>query len=227
MTVTNWDPLFDTDWDPLLRQEFSKPYWAELRDFVDDERSRFRVYPPDEEVFKAFELTPYAETKVVILGQDPYHGAGQAHGLAFSVRPGVPVPPTLKNIHRELHEDLGAQIPDHGSLEVWARRGVLLLNSMLTVRAKSPRSHRRWETFTDEVIRVVAKETRPVVFILWGRDAQRKARLVDPPRHTIICSSHPSPQSARRGFFGSKPFSRARDALLAGGRGGIDWTFTP
>ncbi len=224
--MTDPGPLLGTDWDPDLRRELRKPHWADLQEFVAAERSRWNVYPPDHEVFRALHLTPRAETKVVILGQDPYHGAGQAHGLAFSVRPGVLVPPTLKNIHRELHEDLGAQIPDHGSLEVWARRGVLLLNAMLTVRAKSPRSPRRWETFTDEVIRLVAQETLPVVFILWGKDAQRKKKLIDSPRHTVICSPHPSPQSACRGFFGSKPFSRANHVLVAAGRGGIDWRLT-
>jgi uracil-DNA glycosylase len=228
MSVTDQNPLFGTDSGPLLRQEFTKPCWAELQAFVAAERSRFEVYPPDVEVFMALHLTAYAETKVVILGQDPYPGAGQAHGLAFSVRCGVPVPPSLKNIHKELHEDLGVPIPDHGNLKQWARRGVLLLNATLTVRAGAAASHqgRGWETFTDEVIRVVNRKTDPVVFILWGRVAGKKKRLIDSPPHTVIESPHPGPQSARKGFCGSNPFSRANAALVAAGREAIDWTLT-
>jgi len=221
-TVRN--PLLSTDWHSLLRQEFEKAYWADLQAFVDEQRSCHDVYPPHDKVFTALHLTPNAETKVVIIGQDPYHGAGQAHGLAFSVNRDVRVPPSLRNIHQELHDDVRVPVPDHGSLEQWACRGVLLLNATLTVRAGSPRSHRRkgWETFTDEVIRVVDRKPF-VVFILWGRDAQRKRKLIDTSRHTIIESPHPSPQSAYRGFFGSKPFSGANDALVAARLGGIDW----
>jgi uracil-DNA glycosylase len=223
------NPLLGTDWDPLLGQEFEEEYWAELHTFVEEERSRYSVYPPHEEVFAALHLTPCAETKVVILGQDPYPGDGQAHGLSFSVRRGVRVPPSLANIHRELHEDLGVPVPDHGSLEPWARRGMLLLNATLTVRAGEPGSHRGkgWERFTDEVIRAIDKKSSRVVFILWGKYAQRKKALIDTTRHTVICSSHPSPQSAYRGskpFFGSKPFSRASHALIAAGREEIDWS---
>jgi uracil-DNA glycosylase len=228
MTVADWSPLPGTDWDPLLRQEFDKPYWAKLQRFVAAERRRYSVYPPHDEVFTALHLTSCAETKVVILGQDPYPGAGQAHGLAFSVRHGVRRPRSLVNIHRELHDDLGVPTPDHGNLEPWARRGVLLLNTTLTVREGAPRSHRRkgWETFTDEVIRVVATKTDPVVFILWDKDARRKKALIEASRHTVIESTHPSPQAARKGFFGSKPFSRANYALLAAGREEIDWKLT-
>jgi len=183
------------------------------------------VYPPPDKVFTFMLLTPYAETKVVIVGQDPYHGAGQAHGLAFSVPRGVRIPPSLANIHRELHGVRGVPIPDHGNLEPWALRGVLLLNATLTVRAGSARSHlgKGWEKFTDEVIRVVNRTADPVVFILWGKDAQRKKKLIDEPRHTIIEAPHPSSRSAYRGFFGSKLFSQANRALLAAGKEEIDW----
>ncbi len=228
MALTDRNPLLGTDWDPLLRQEFGKPYWAQLQAFVAAERSRFDVYPTHDEVFTALHLAPRAETKVVILGQDPYHGAGQAHGLCFSVRRGVPVPASLVNIHRELHDDLGVPIPNHGNLKPWARRGVMLLNATLTVREGAAASHRHkgWETFTDEVIRVVAAKTDPVVFILWGEDARRKKSLIDASRHTVIESPHPSPQYAHKGFFGSKPFSRANHALGSAGRRGIDWRLT-
>jgi uracil-DNA glycosylase len=228
ITVANWSPLLGTDWDPLLRREFDKPYWARLKEFVGEERSRYSVYPRHDEVFTALKLTQLAETKAVILGQDPYPGAGQAHGLAFSVRRGVRVPPSLRNIYRELHDDVCVPIPAHGNLEPWARRGVLLLNVTLTVREGVPGSHRGqgWEAFTDEAIRVIDKKPSRVVFILWGKYAQRKKALIDATRHEVICSSHPSPQSAYRGsepFFGSKPFSRANHALIAASRGKIDW----
>jgi uracil-DNA glycosylase len=226
--LTDLNPLFGTDWNRRLGHEFEKPYWAGLQAFVEEQRSCHDVYPPHEEVFTALHLTRHAKTKVVILGQDPYPGAGQAHGLCFSVRLGLPVPRSLVNIHRELREDLGVAIPGHGNLEPWARRGVLLLNATLTVRAGAPASHRHkgWETFTNEVIRVVDAKTDPVVFILWGEDAQRKKALIDTSRHTVIEAPHPSPQSAYKGFFGSKPFSRANHALIAAGREGIDWRLT-
>lgn len=218
--MTDTNPLRGTDWYPLLRQEFDKPYWKALQALLKEDG----VYPPPGKVFTALRLTSYAETKVVIVGQDPYHGAGQAHGLAFSVPPGIRVPPSLRNILLELHDDLGEPIPDHGNLEPWARRGVLLLNTTLTVGAGVPRSHRRrgWERFTDEVIRVVNRKTDPV-FILWGRDAQRKGKLIDASRYTIIAAPHPSPRSAYKGFFGSKPFTRANCALAAAGNEEIDW----
>ncbi len=214
-----------TDWNPLLRGEFDKPYWRELQDFVRAERDRHQVFPPHDEVFAALHLTPCASVKVLILGQDPYHGPRQAHGLCFSVRPGVAKPPSLVNILDELHHDTGAAVPSHGSLEHWARQGVLLLNATLTVRAHQAASHQRrgWETFTDEVIRVVNEKDERVVFILWGGSARRKKALVDTSRHTVIESVHPSPLSASGGFFGSRPFSRANEALAEAGREPVDW----
>ena len=217
-----------TDWNPLLRDQFELPYWRDLQNFVADERRDHRVYPPADEVFAALRLTPHADVKAIILGQDPYHGPGQAHGLCFSVRRGVRVPPSLTNIHKELHADLGTSIPDHGNLEAWARRGVLLLNTTLTVRGGAAGSHQKhgWETFTDQVIRVVNAKDDPVVFILWGASARRKRALIDTGRHTIIESAHPSPLSAHNGFLGSRPFSQANAALIAVGREPVDWNLT-
>lgn len=214
-----------TDWNPILRREFEKPYWPELQQFVAEERARFEVYPPHDEVFAALHLTPYADVKVLILGQDPYHGPGQAHGLCFSVRPPVPPPPSLENLFVELESDVGVPPPGHGSLTSWAEQGVLLLNATLTVRAHQAASHQKkgWETFTDEVIKSVNDKAETVVFILWGASARRKKQLVDQTRHVVIESAHPSPLSAHRGFFGSKPFSRANEALIAAGREPVDW----
>jgi uracil-DNA glycosylase len=214
-----------TDWNPILRGEFAKPYWPQLQAFVAAERRHHAVYPPPEEVFAALHLTPYAATRVLILGQDPYHGPRQAHGLCFSVRRGVAVPPSLANIHQELAADLGIPPPDHGNLEAWAVQGVLLLNTTLTVRAGRAASHagKGWETFTDEVIRQVSAKPHPVVFILWGSHARKKKALIDTARHTIIESAHPSPLSAHQGFFGSRPFSRTNAALIAAGLDPIDW----
>lgn len=215
-----------TDWNPVLRSEFDEPYWQRLQEFVADERARATVYPPHDDVFAALHLTPHAETRVLILGQDPYHGPGQAHGLCFSVRSGVRVPPSLANIHRELVDDVGIPVPEHGNLEAWARQGVLLLNTTLTVRAGQAGSHqgKGWETFTDRVISAVADKPEHVVFVLWGAAARRKKSLVDTGRHTVIESPHPSPLSAHQGFFGSKPFSRANEALVAHGQPPVDWT---
>ncbi len=218
-----------TDWNPVLRGEFAKPYWAELQAFVAEERARGVVYPPSDEVFAALHLTPYAEVKVVILGQDPYHGPDQAHGLCFSVRPGVPQPPSLHNIFKELESDLGIPPPDHGCLDHWARQGVLLLNASLTVRRGRAASHqgKGWETFTDEVLRAVNDKPERVVFILWGASARKKKALVDRSRHVVIESPHPSPLSASSGFFGSRPFSRANAALAEAGREPVDWAVPP
>lgn len=214
-----------TDWNPVLRTEFDKPYWAELQRFVAAERARTTVYPAHEDTFSALHRTPLAQVKVLILGQDPYHGPGQAHGLCFSVRPGVAQPPSLVNIFKELHADLGIEPPSHGSLQAWADAGVLLLNAVLTVRAGAAGSHagKGWERFTDEVIATVNAKTEPVVFILWGAYARKKKALIDTSRHTIIESAHPSPLSAHNGFFGSRPFSRANAALVAAGREPVDW----
>jgi uracil-DNA glycosylase len=214
-----------TDWNPVLRGEFAKDYWPPLQQFVAEERARTTVYPPKEDVFAALHLTSYAATKVLILGQDPYHGPRQAHGLCFSVRPGVAPPPSLVNIFKELESDLGIPRPTHGCLEHWAEQGVLLLNAVLTVRAQQANSHqgKGWEQFTDEVIRRVDAKPETVVFILWGSYARKKKALVTGPQHVVIESAHPSPLSAHNGFFGSRPFSRANAALVAAGREPIDW----
>lgn len=214
-----------TDWNPLLRGEFDKPYWHELQTFVTQERREHEVYPHHADVFRALHLTTYADTRVVILGQDPYHGPGQAHGLCFSVKNGVRQPPSLLNIFKELEADLGCPPPSHGNLEHWANQGVLLLNAVLTVRAHKANSHqgKGWEQFTDEVLRVVSAKSERVVFVLWGGYARRKKALVDTSRHVVIESAHPSPLSAHNGFLGSRPFSRANEALRAAGREPIDW----
>jgi uracil-DNA glycosylase len=214
-----------TDWNPVLRDEFDKPYWGELQRFVAAERERHTVYPPHEDVYNALHRTPRGEVKVLILGQDPYHGPRQAHGLCFSVRPGVDVPPSLQNIFKELQSDLGIAAPNHGCLDAWADQGVLLLNATLTVRAHQAASHQGhgWEIFTDQVIRAVNDKAERVVFVLWGASARKKKELVDTTRHVIIESAHPSPLSSYRGFFDSKPFSRANEALIAAGRDPVDW----
>ncbi len=218
-----------TDWNPVLRAEFAKDYWNELQSFVHTERSTYQVFPPHDEVFAALHLTPHADVKVLLLGQDPYHGPGQAHGLCFSVRPPVAPPPSLKNIFAEMETDLGVSAPDHGSLRHWATQGVLLLNATLTVRAHNAGSHQKkgWETFTDQVIRSVNDKPETVVFILWGSYARQKKKLIDTGRHHIIESPHPSPLSAHRGFFGSRPFSRTNEALIAAGRTPVDWVIPP
>ncbi len=214
-----------TDWNPILRTEFEKPYWHSLQQFVHQERTNHEVYPPDDQVFAALHLTPYETVRVLILGQDPYHGPGQAHGLCFSVAHGVPIPPSLKNIYKEREADLGLPAPDHGSLIDWAKQGVLLLNTTLTVRARQAASHQNqgWERFTDEVIQAVSAKDEHVVFVLWGAAAGKKRELINTDKHTIVASPHPSPLSAHRGFFGSRPFSTINEALAGSGQEPIDW----
>ena len=209
----------------MLRGEFAKPYWHRLQEFVADQRAHYTVFPPAQQVFAALHLTSYANTRVVILGQDPYHGPRQAHGLCFSVQAGVPIPPSLANIYKELQADLGVVPPKHGNLESWARQGVLLLNTTLTVRAGQAASHhgRGWETFTDELLRTINAKEQRVVFVLWGSNARKKQSLIDLSRHVVIESAHPSPLSAHNGFFGSHPFSRANTALIEANLAPIDW----
>jgi len=215
----------ETSWRPILIEETEKPYFKTLRQFVAEERRQGVVYPPKEQEFAALHLTPFEKVSVLILGQDPYHGPNQAQGLCFSVRRGVPPPPSLQNIYKELRDDVGCAIPTHGDLTYWAEQGVLLLNAVLTVRAGQAASHggKGWETFTDAVIQAVNAKTDRVVFVLWGAYARKKAPLIDTSRHVIIQSAHPSPLSANNGFFGSRPFSKINAALREAGRPAIDW----
>jgi uracil-DNA glycosylase len=213
------------EWSSILSSEVDKPYFHNLDEFVSNERKTASIFPPEEDVFTALKLTPYSKVSVLLLGQDPYHDDNQAHGLCFSVRPGVATPPSLVNMFRELHEDLGCAIPNNGYLVPWAEQGILMLNAVLTVRAHLPNSHKGkgWETFTDAIITKVNQKTTPVVFVLWGGYAQKKAALIDTARHTIIQSAHPSPLSARSGFFGSRPFSKINAALAQAGKPTIQW----
>ncbi|MED0658718.1 uracil-DNA glycosylase [Bacillus smithii] len=217
--------ILSNDWAPLLEEEFEKEYYLRLREFLKKEYQTKIVYPDMYDIFNALHFTPYKNVKVVLLGQDPYHGPNQAHGLSFSVKPNVPIPPSLKNIFQELHDDLGCYIPDNGCLIPWARQGVLLLNTVLTVRQGEAHSHRGkgWEQFTDRVISLINNREKPAVFILWGRPAQSKLPLIDQTKHFIIRSPHPSPLSANRGFFGSRPFSKANRFLREIGETEIDW----
>ena len=212
-------------WADALKEEFRKPYYTDLYKFIKEEDSTHVVYPPSEDIFNALHLTDLKDIKVVILGQDPYHEPGQAHGLCFSVRPEVDIPPSLVNIYKELHDDLGCKIPDNGYLVHWAEQGVLLLNTLLTVRAHQAFSHRGkgWENFTDAIIRAVNKEDRPIVYMLWGSPAQKKAEMLDNPKHLILKAPHPSPLSAYRGFFGCRHFSKCNEFLEKNGIAPIDW----
>ena len=217
--------IFRNDWAELLGDELNEPYYQELRKFLIDEYSTKKIFPNMYDIFNALHFTSYADTKVVILGQDPYHEPGQAHGLSFSVLPDVPPPPSLLNIFKELRDDLGCTIPNNGCLKPWAEQGALLLNTVLTVRAHAANSHRGhgWETFTDKIISLLNEHERPLAFILWGRPARAKKNMITNPRHFIIESAHPSPLSASGGFFGSRPFSRVNKFLESVGETPIDW----
>ena len=218
--------MLPRSWREVLSPELDKPYFHNLVDFVEDERQSHQIFPPEHEVFTAFQLTPLEDVKVVILGQDPYHDDGQAHGLAFSVRAGQKLPRSLQNLFTELADDLGVPAPTTGDLSSWASQGVLLLNAVLTVRAHKPNSHKNkgWEKFTDAVMKTLSDGHRPIVFVLWGGYAHKKAKLIDDSHHAVILGTHPSPLSARNGFFGSKPFSEINQKLTDFGRTPIDWT---
>lgn len=217
--------MIQNDWLAVIGDEFKKPYYAQLYQFIRQEYNTSQIFPPSEDIFNAFHLTALKDVKVVIIGQDPYHNDGQAHGLCFSVKPEVEIPPSLVNIYQELHDDLGCYIPDNGYLVKWAEQGVLMLNTVLTVRAHIANSHRGkgWEQFTDAAIEALNKEQRPIVFILWGKPAQMKKSMLNNSGHLILEAPHPSPLSAYRGFFGSKPFSKANEFLKAHGEKPIDW----
>lgn len=214
------------DWDAILADEWQKPYYRKLREFLKKEYATHTVYPNMNDIFNALRYTAYCDTKVVIIGQDPYHGPNQAHGLCFSVQKGVEPPPSLKNIYKELHDDIGFTIPNHGELTAWARQGVLLLNTVLTVRASCPNSHKGmgWESFTDRVISELDKKTTPVIFLLWGANARKKAEIIKNPIHKKLITVHPSPLSAYNGFFGCRHFSKTNELLIQSGQKPIDWT---
>ncbi|KMT23118.1 uracil-DNA glycosylase [Clostridium cylindrosporum] len=216
---------FKNDWEVYLAEEYNKDYYQQLRNFLVKEYSTKTIYPNKYDIFNAIHFTSYSDTKVVILGQDPYHGPSQAHGLSFSVNTSVKVPPSLQNIYKELHNDIGCYIPNNGYLKKWADQGVMMLNTVLTVEAGKPNSHKGigWEIFTDKIIETINMKTDPVIFILWGKHAQEKESLITNKSHLIIKSPHPSPFSANRGFFGSKPFSKVNNFLNSIGKEGIDW----
>lgn len=217
--------IFDNDWQELLKDEMKKEYYIKLRDFLEEEYRTQTIYPEMDNIFNALHYTSYKDTKVVILGQDPYHGPNQSYGLAFSVKPGVKTPPSLRNIYKELKEDLDCYIPNNGCLTKWAKEGVLLLNTSFTVRGGEANSHNRvgWEIFTDNIIKLLNEREDPVVFILWGNNAIKKEEFITNSKHHIIKSFHPSPLSASRGFFGTKPFSKTNDFLESIGKEPIDW----
>ena len=217
--------MLSDEWQQALEEEFRKPYYKTLFEFVKEEYSKTAVYPPVEDIFNAMHLTPLSKVKVLILGQDPYHGDRQAHGLSFSVMPKTDIPPSLQNIYQELHDDLGCTIPNNGYLKKWAEQGVLLLNTVLTVRAHQPNSHQGhgWEHFTDAIIQAVNAQDRPIVYMLWGKPAQSKIPMLKNPKHMILKAPHPSPLSAYRGFFGCKHFSQANAFLAENGQEVVDW----
>ena len=213
------------DWDGILADEWEKPYYRQLHSFLKEEYSKTRIYPDMYDIFNALKYTPFADTRAVIIGQDPYHGPGQAHGLCFSVKKGVPLPPSLVNIYKEITDDLGVTMPQHGELTGWAKQGVLLLNTVLTVRAGQPNSHKDkgWEIFTDRVISELNHKETPIVFLLWGANAEKKARVITNPIHKKLITVHPSPLSAYRGFFGCRHFSKANEILISSGQSPIEW----
>ena len=219
------NPKIEESWKMVLKEEFQKLYFETLKTFLVEEKKSHTIYPSGANIFAAFEHTPFENVEVVILGQDPYHGVGQAHGLSFSVQDGVPHPPSLQNIFKELKDDLGCNIPKSGNLTAWAKQGVFFLNTVLTVRASEANSHRNqgWENFTDAVIKTLSTQKEHLVFILWGSPAGAKASLIDGKKHLILRAPHPSPLSSYRGFFGSKPFSKSNDYLVAKGKKPIDW----
>ncbi|WP_080843782.1 uracil-DNA glycosylase [Cytobacillus gottheilii] len=217
--------LVQNDWQEILKAEMEKPYFQQLIEFIEKEYEQETIYPPKQDIFNSLNDTAFADTKVVLLGQDPYHGPGQAHGLSFSVKPGVKIPPSLRNMYKELENDLGIQPANNGYLVKWAQQGVLMLNTVLTVREGEAYSHRGkgWEQFTDEIIKKLNEREEPVIFILWGKPAQEKMKLLNLEKHQVITSPHPSPLSARRGFFGSRPFSKVNALLKAQGQKEIHW----
>lgn len=214
------------DWDAVLSDEWQKPYYLKLHNFLKNEYATQTVYPDMYDIFNALKYTPLGNVKAVIIGQDPYHGAGQAHGLCFSVKKGIEPPPSLKNIYKELHDDIGFEIPNHGELTAWAKQGILLLNTVLTVRSGQPNSHKGmgWEQFTDRVIAEIDKKQTPVVFLLWGANARKKAEIIKNPIHRKLITVHPSPLSAYNGFFGCRHFSKTNEILTEFGEEPIDWT---
>lgn len=225
METVSVSPVIEESWKAALQEEFSKPYFLQLKDFLVEERKEHIVYPPGKYIFSAFNHTPFDKVKVVILGQDPYHGKGQAHGLCFSVNDGIAKPPSLVNIFKEIQNEFGYPIPESGNLERWADQGVLLLNAILTVRANEAGSHqgRGWEQFTDSVIQHISKEKTGIVFLLWGKYAQAKEQLIDSSKHHILKAAHPSPFSAYNGFFGCNHFAKTNEFLVAQGKQAIDW----
>ncbi len=223
--MQNTYPQIEDSWREILKKEFDAPYFQTLKQFLKEEKQNHTIYPPGNLIFNAFNQTPFNRVKVVILGQDPYHGPGQAHGLCFSVPDGIPHPPSLRNIFKEIESDLGIPVPSGSNLTAWARQGVLLINAILTVRANEPASHQSkgWENFTDAVIRNLSEKRKDLIFLLWGNYAQAKENLIDTSRHYILKAAHPSPLSANRGFFGCRHFSRVNEILTELGLNGIDW----
>jgi uracil-DNA glycosylase len=223
MEINN--PKIEDSWKEVLIDEFQKPYFQQLKAFLVEEKTQYAVYPPGNLIFNAFDQTPFNKVKVVLLGQDPYHGKGQAHGLCFSVSNGVKPPPSLVNIFKEINKDLGIDVPSHGNLEAWAKQGVLLLNATLTVRANQPLSHHKqgWETFTDRVIEILSEKKTGLVFLLWGNNARVKEQIIDSSKHHILTAAHPSPYSANNGFFGCKHFSKTNEILKKQMLEPIDW----